>query len=104
MEVEVAEEAEMTGRASLAGTCKRLDAADSVIMYVLSRHILGLHPAGKLKGPRERPEETPQQQRAKEDYYSWRRLIKNPPKPNDNRTSGLLWNDALKILNGEDRD
>lgn len=56
------------------------------------------------KRTRQRPEETPQQQRAKEDYRSWRRLIKNPPKTNDNRTIELLWNDALNILNGEDRN
>ena len=56
------------------------------------------------RGRRERVAETPQQQQAKDEYHAWRRLIKNLPKPNDNRTIGLLWNNALKILNGEHRD
>lgn len=56
------------------------------------------------KKPRETQEETPKQQRAKEDYNSWKRLIKTPPKTDDIRTIELLWNGALQILNGEDRD
>lgn len=56
------------------------------------------------RGRRERVAETPQQQQAKDEYHAWRRLIKNLPKPNDNRTIGLLWNNALKILNGEHQD
>ena len=38
------------------------------------------------------------------DYTSWRRLIKAPPIPNDNRTIKELWNGAHAILNGDDRD
>ena len=53
---------------------------------------------------RKKPEETPQQQEAKAHYNSWKRLIKNRPKPNDSRTIELLWQGALIIVNGEDRD
>ena len=53
---------------------------------------------------RKKPEETPQQQQAKAHYNSWKRHIKNEPKPNDSRTIELLWEGALIILNGEDRD
>ena len=54
--------------------------------------------------PRERPEETPEQQRSRADYISWKRLIKDPPRPNDNETIERLWSGALAILNGDDRD
>ncbi|CAD6574519.1 MAG: hypothetical protein ASARMPRED_006796 [Alectoria sarmentosa] len=54
--------------------------------------------------PGERPEETLQQQQAKADYTSWKRLIKTPPQPNDNKTIERLWSGALTILNGDDRD
>lgn len=53
---------------------------------------------------RKKPEETPQQQEAKANYNSWKRHIKSQPKPNDSRTIELLWEGALIILNGEDRD
>jgi hypothetical protein len=53
---------------------------------------------------RERVEDTPERQRAKDDYYSWRRLIKSPPRPNDIETIRLLWSGALDILEGEDRE
>lgn len=52
----------------------------------------------------ERPQETPEQQAAKADYTSWKRLIKFPPLPNDNKTIERLWSGALTILNGDDRD
>lgn len=52
----------------------------------------------------ERPEETPDQQRSKADYNSWKRLIKTPPQSNDYRTIERLWIGALTILNGDDRD
>lgn len=52
----------------------------------------------------ERPEETPEQQQSKADYNSWKRLIKSLPQSNDNRTIERLWNGALTILNGDDRD
>jgi hypothetical protein len=48
--------------------------------------------------------DTPEQQMAKEDYNSWKRLIKTPPKINDTRTIELLWRGALTILNEDDRD
>ena len=53
---------------------------------------------------RKKPEETPQQQQAKAQYNSWKRQIKIEPKPNDSRTIERLWEGALIILNGEDRD
>ena len=52
----------------------------------------------------DRPEETPEQQQSKADYNSWKRLIKSQPQSNDNRTIERLWNGALTILNGDDRD
>ena len=48
--------------------------------------------------------DTPEQQRLREDYNSWKRLIKRSPIPNDTRTIGLLWNGALDILNEGDQD
>ncbi|KAF1993893.1 NFX1-type zinc finger-containing protein 1 [Amniculicola lignicola CBS 123094] len=51
-----------------------------------------------------RAEETPEQQRAKADYNSWKRIIKYPPRPNDERTVEQLWNGALAILNGDERE
>ncbi len=48
--------------------------------------------------------DTPEQQREREDYNSWKRLIKRPPTPNDTRTIEVLWNGALNILNEGDRD
>jgi hypothetical protein len=48
--------------------------------------------------------DTPEQQREREDYNSWKRLVKGPPTPNDTRTIELLWNGALTILNEADRD
>jgi hypothetical protein len=54
--------------------------------------------------PRERPEETPEQQKARSNYHSWRRLIKSSPRPNDIVTIELLWNGALEILDGDDRE
>lgn len=53
---------------------------------------------------RERLEDTPERQKAKDDYYSWKRLIKSPPRPNDIETIRLLWRGALDILEGEDRE
>jgi hypothetical protein len=53
---------------------------------------------------REKPDDTPEQHKAKADYYSWKRLIKSPPRPNDVETIRLLWNGALDILEGEDRE
>lgn len=48
--------------------------------------------------------DTPEQQREREGYNSWKRLIKRPPASNDTRTIELLWNGALHILNEGVRD
>ncbi|TGO45849.1 hypothetical protein BCON_0361g00090 [Botryotinia convoluta] len=56
------------------------------------------------KQPNGRLADTSEQQRAREDYNSWKRLIKRSPTPNDTRTIELLWNGALTILNEGDRD
>ncbi|KAF2120795.1 hypothetical protein BDV96DRAFT_275996 [Lophiotrema nucula] len=52
----------------------------------------------------QRPTETPEQEQARWDYNAWRRLIKFPPRANDDDHANHLWNDALAILNGDDRD
>jgi hypothetical protein len=53
---------------------------------------------------RERKEADPEQEKARADYNAWKRLIKSPPKQNDVWTIERLWNGALAILNGGDRD
>lgn len=55
-------------------------------------------------GSRERPEETPEQHQAKEEYRSWKRLIKRAPESGDTTTIRTLWTGALEILDGDDRD
>ena len=52
----------------------------------------------------ERLGDTPEQKKEKEDYNSWKWLIKRPPTPNDTTTIGLLWTGALTILNEGDRE
>lgn len=62
---------------------------------------------GGERSSRERPsraEESPEQQQAKADYNSWKRIIKKPPLPNNERTVEQLWNSALSILNGDERE
>ncbi|KFY97455.1 hypothetical protein V500_02048 [Pseudogymnoascus sp. VKM F-4518 (FW-2643)] len=56
------------------------------------------------KHPNVRLADTPQQQRDRKYYNSWKRLVKKPPTPNDTRTIELLWNGALTILNEGGRD
>jgi hypothetical protein len=51
-----------------------------------------------------RAEETPAQQLAKADYNSWKRIIKYPPRLNDERMVEQLWDGALEILNGDERE
>ncbi|KAG0646044.1 hypothetical protein D0Z07_7785 [Hyphodiscus hymeniophilus] len=51
-----------------------------------------------------RVQNTPEQQKEREDYSSWKRLVKKPPMASDTRTIELLWNGALTILNEGDRD
>lgn len=53
---------------------------------------------------RVRPETTPEQEEAQSNYNSWKRLIKRQPTANDTRTIELIWNGALTILDGDDRD
>ncbi len=65
---------------------------------------LGSNSGPSFEPRRERLEETPEQQQAKADYNSWKRLIKKEATTNDTRTMELLWNGALTILNGDDRD
>jgi hypothetical protein len=60
--------------------------------------------SNRNKQPNGRLADTPEQQREREDYNSWKRLVKRPPTPNDTRTIELLWNGALTILNEGDRD
>lgn len=61
--------------------------------------------SGQLMEPRRvRPEPTPEQEEAQGNYNSWKRLIKRQPTANDTRTIELIWNGALTILDGDDRD
>lgn len=60
--------------------------------------------SGSSNNPEERPEATLEQQQAKADYNLWKRLIKSAPQPNDIQTIDRLWNGALTILDGDDRD
>lgn len=57
-----------------------------------------------IQQPRTRPEETLDQREARTKYSAWKRLIKLRPRSNDIRTMEILWQDALEILDGEDRD
>lgn len=57
-----------------------------------------------MESRRGRPEPTPEQEEAQANYNSWKRLIKRQPMANDTRTIELIWNGALKILDGDDRD
>jgi hypothetical protein len=49
-------------------------------------------------------EQTAEQQRTRAEYNSWKRLIKKTPQANDIETVRQLWNGALTILNGDDRE
>ena len=54
---------------------------------------------------KEDEEETPEQQQAKAEYNSWKRIIKLPPQHfTEIKTVERLWSGALTILNGDDRD
>ncbi|ESZ93857.1 hypothetical protein SBOR_5754 [Sclerotinia borealis F-4128] len=57
-----------------------------------------------IQQPRTRPEETLDQREARSTYSSWKRLIKSRPRSNDIYTIESLWQGALDILDGEDRD
>jgi len=60
--------------------------------------------SNRNKQPNGKLADTPEQRREREDYNSWKRLLKRPPTSNDIRTIELLWNGALTILNEGDRD
>lgn len=49
-------------------------------------------------------EETPEQVQAKTDYSWWKRIIKDPPEWRDAQTAEILWDGALEILNGTERE
>lgn len=59
---------------------------------------------GSSTTPRENPARTSEQEQARADYNTWKKLIKTAPKANDIKTIDSLWNGALRILNGDDRD
>lgn len=69
-------------------------------------HDLSLEGAGERSSKERppRPDETHEQQRAKADYNSWKRIIKTPPRLRDERTMEQLWDGALAILNGGERE
>lgn len=48
-------------------------------------------------------EETIEQQQSRADYNAWRRFIRHPPSHND-YSALSLWQGALQILNGDDRE
>ena len=61
--------------------------------------------SGPLMEPRRvRLEPTPEQEETQGNYNSWKGLIKRQPTANDTKTIELIWNGALMILDGEDRD
>ncbi|RYP08153.1 hypothetical protein DL764_002060 [Monosporascus ibericus] len=51
-----------------------------------------------------RADETPEEQRARASYNSWRSLIRRLPQANDLYAMQGLWDGALDILNSDDRD
>ncbi|EXJ78659.1 hypothetical protein A1O1_09060 [Capronia coronata CBS 617.96] len=51
-----------------------------------------------------RPEDTYEQEEARADYIAWKRIIKTPPRQHDEKTVDRLWNGALPILNGGERE
>jgi hypothetical protein len=69
-----------------------------------SHDLTNLNDQERSNPVREREEADPEQDRARADYNAWKRLIKSPPTRNDVWTIERLWNDALAILNGADRD
>ena len=48
--------------------------------------------------------DTPEELQAKEDYNSWRRMLKGPPRSNDTETVRSVWTKALTILEADDRE
>ena len=83
---------QQTGRCPYGEKCK------------FSHDSLGSQNEGSSRQPRERSEETPEQQQAKAEYNSWKSLIKREPKTNDTDTIRSVWTQALSILDGDDRD
>lgn len=64
----------------------------------------GLSSGPSMEPRRVRPEPTPEQEEAQGNYNSWKRLIKRQPTANDTRTIEQIWNGALTILDGNNRD
>ncbi|KAI9656429.1 MAG: hypothetical protein M1829_000420 [Trizodia sp. TS-e1964] len=62
---------------------------------------------GEDRGPaprRQRADETPDEQLARASYSSWRSLIRRTAQPDNLLTMHAIWEGALEILNGDDRD
>jgi hypothetical protein len=49
-------------------------------------------------------EETPSQLQARGDYNYWKKILKSPPRLNDEKTALQLWSGALNILDGDERE
>ena len=90
------------------GTCRYFQRNDSCKFGSACKFSHDLSPKGSVehstKERSSRATDTPEQQQAKADYNSWRRIIKTLPLSGDNRTAEQLWNGALVILNGNDRE
>ncbi|KAI1914222.1 hypothetical protein LOZ65_005668 [Ophidiomyces ophidiicola] len=88
--------------------CRRFQRTGSCYFGLACKfsHHLSLEGGGErsLKERLPRLDETHEQQQAKADYNSWKRIIKTQPRPNDERTMERLWNGALAILNGNERE
>ncbi|KAI9836984.1 MAG: hypothetical protein M1819_000633 [Sarea resinae] len=70
----------------------------------------GGHPSNGSRGPsvsgqpNVSTERTPEELQAKEDYMSWKNLLRKPPKHGDWQTVRSLWNGALQILGSGNKD
>ncbi len=51
-----------------------------------------------------KPEATGEERAARQDYTTWRRILRAPLQPNDLRTIECLWNQALEILDHGERN
>jgi Zinc finger C-x8-C-x5-C-x3-H type (and similar) len=90
------------------GICRHFQQTGSCRFGLACKFSHDLSPEGGGERPSKerspRPDQTLEQQRAKADYNSWKRIIKTPPRLNDVRTVEQLWNGALAILNGDERE
>ncbi|KAI1006799.1 hypothetical protein K3495_g1423 [Podosphaera aphanis] len=62
----------------------------------------GSNGATKDRKYREQVEETDEELQARQLYYSWKKMIKEYPKPNDRSTIKNLWRKSLEILDNRD--